>query len=503
MIHPVVLAGAGPGHPGLLTLRALECLRQADLVLHDRLVSEAVLAHVPPAARRVCVDALPGEHPQRWPHIHAAMIDAARQGLRVVRLKGGDPMMFGRGAEEAQALRDAGLDYEIVPGVTAGLGASAFAGIPVTHRDHASAVAFVTGHEYPGKPGSRLDWAALARFPGTLVFYMGVARLPSLAQTLLAHGMDAATPAAIVQQGTTPRQRTASATLATLAEAAQGIAPPALVVIGQVAALRESLAWAERRPLFGHSVLVARPRHQAGEMARLVEERGGEAVLLPVVEIAPVEDWSAVDAAIARLGQTQWLAFTSANGVEAFLGRLRATGRDLRALGGTSLAAIGPATADALRAWRLEPDVVPAVFNSEGLAEALLEKVRGQRVLLARADRGIELLKDVLGAVAEVEQVAVYRQVDAGMRGEALERLERGEIGLVALTSSNIARGLARAMGEQGRRHVAEGRTRLVAISPRTAEAAREAGLAVAATAERYTVPGVLEAMERLVSGCP
>ncbi len=494
-MYPVALVGAGPGHPGLLTLRAAELLRRAGLVVYDRLVNPALLAHAP-AARHVCVDELPGEHPRRWPHIHQTLIEGARQGLRVVRLKGGDPMVFGRGAEEAAALREAGIPYEIVPGVTAALGAAAFAGIPLTHREHASAVALVTGHECPGKAGSALDWAALARFPGTLVFYMGVARLASAVDTLLANGMDASTPAAVIQQGTTPRQRTVTAPLRDLASAAAGLTAPALVVIGATTSLRDSLAWFESLPLFGKRVLITRPPHQAAEMASLVVEQGGEPVLMPVVDIAPPEDWSAVDAAIARLPETHWLAFTSANGVAAFLGRLRATGRDLRALGGVRLAVIGPATADALRAYHLEPDVVPPVYSSEALVEALRERVRGQRVLLARADRGLDLLRDELGAVAEVEQVAVYRQVDL-VAGDP--ELERGEIDFVALTSSNIALGFARSLGAEGRRHVLEGRTRLVAISPRTAAAAREAGLPAAGVAEVYTGAGVIEAMGRLV----
>jgi uroporphyrinogen III methyltransferase/synthase len=495
-MYPVALVGAGPGHPGLLTLRAAELLRDADLVLYDRLVNPALLAHAP-RARHLCVDELPGEHPHRWPHIHAALIDAARRGGRVVRLKGGDPMVFGRGAEEAQALREAGVPFEVVPGVTAGLGATAFAGIPVTHREYASAVALVTGHDCAG---SRLDWAALARFPGTLVFYMGVAKLPTLVQALTLNGMDPDTPAAAIQQGTTPAQRTVTAPLRDLPSAAAGIAAPAVIVVGKVVSLRETLAWFESLPLFGKRVLITRPRQQAAGMARMVVERGGEPVLLPVVDVAPPEDWSAVDAAIARLDQMQWLVFTSANGVEAFLGRILKSGHDLRVLGGVKLAAIGPATAEALRAYHLEPDVVPDVYNSEGLAEALVDRVRGQRVLLARADRGIDLLRDELGGVAEVEQVAVYRQVDAVSNDDpALGMLSRGEIDLVALTSSNIAVGFAAALNNEARRHVMEGRTRLVAISPRTAAAAQGAGLPVAAVAEAYTAEGVLEAMGRLV----
>jgi uroporphyrinogen III methyltransferase/synthase len=501
-IPAVALVGAGPGHPGLITLRAVECLRRADFVLYDRLVPVAMLEHAPPSARRVSVEELAPRHADRWPLVHEALIDAARRGLRVVRLKGGDPMVFGRGGEEAQALRQAGIAYEIVPGVTAALGASACAAIPLTHRRHASAVAFVTGHEQPGKSGSLLDWPALARFPGTLVFYMGIARLEAVVASLMEHGKPGSTPAAVVERASTPRQRTVTTTLAELPAVArrEQFTAPAVVLVGGVVSLRDEIAWFESRPLFGKAVLVTRPRHQAGDMVHQIEELGGEVVVLPAVEIYPADDFGPLDRALAQLPAYHWLAFTSSNGVHAFLGRLRQSGRDLRALGGVKLAAIGPATAEALRGYHLEPDLVPAEFNSEGLAAALRERVAGQRVLLARADRGLDLLREELSKVAAVDQVAVYRQKDAEFDGgqEALARLGRGEIDFVSLTSSNIARALLGALGSDARRQVESGRTKLVSISPRTSAAAREVGWPVAAEATEYTTAGVVAAMCRL-----
>jgi uroporphyrinogen III methyltransferase/synthase len=501
---PVFLVGAGPGDPGLLTLRAVECLRQADLVLYDRLVPETLLVHAS-AARKVCVDELPGCHPERWPHIHQTMIDAARRGLCVVRLKGGDPMVFGRGGEEAEALREADVGYEIVPGVTAAVGVAACAGIPLTHRLYSSAVALVTGHEQLGKADrpepARLDWAALARFPGTLVFYMGVSRIEAIVHSLLGHGKPGDTPAAAVHRGSTPFQRTVQAPLGELPGLIkrEGIRAPALVIVGEVVRLRERLAWFESRPLFGKRVLVTRPRHQSADMAARVERLGGQAFFLPAVEIDEPPDWSPVDEAIARLGGYHWLAFTSSNGVHAFVGRLKQTGRDLRALGGVKLAVIGPATADALRGYHLEPDVTPPTFNSESLAESLLERVRGQRVLLARADRGLDLLRQELSRVAQVDQVAVYSQRDAlGAEvpaREELRMLSRGEIDAVTLTSSNIARSLLGVLDEAARENILCGRTALVSISPRTSEAVRETGLPVAAEAEEYTTEGVVKAL--------
>jgi uroporphyrinogen III methyltransferase/synthase len=482
----------------LLTLRAVELLVHADLILYDRLVPVRLLDHGAPRAQRICVDSLHGTHPERWPEIYEIMIEAARQGKRVVRLKGGDPFVFGRGGEEAQALRQAGIPYEVVPGVTAALGAGAFAGIPLTHRQHVSAVAFVTGHEKPDKTDSFLDWAGLARFPGTLVVYMGMARLGHIIELLIANGKSGQTPAAAIHWATTGRQRTVTAPLIELPAAVQkaGLKAPSLVIIGSVVSLREDLAWFEARPLLSKRILVTRPRHQAGEMMSRLEELGAVVSSLPAVEIREPEDWEPVDRALANLSAYQWLVFTSANGVEAFISRLCQTGRDLRALGGLRLAVIGPATADALRRYHLEPDVVPSVYVSEALASALKERAAGQRVLLARADRGRDVLREQLARVADVEQVTVYSQVDAIDRdSEGLELLRRGEIDYVTLTSSNIARLLVRALDEDSLKLIRTKAVQLVSISPVTSAAIRELGLPVAAEARQYTAEDLVQAM--------
>lgn len=500
-VPPVTLAGAGPGNPGLLTLRAVECLASADLVVYDRLVPPRLLEYARPGAERVCVDELPGKHAERYPLVHGTLIDAARRGLRVVRLKGGDPYLFGRGAEEAQALRAAGIEFEVVPGVSAATGAAAYAGIPLTHRQFASAVALVTGHEDPGKPGGALDWDALARFPGTIVVFMGIARLPAVVEALLSRGKEGTTPAAAVRWGSTAEQQTVEAPLRDLPAAVgrAGLAAPALVVIGEVVGLRHGLAWFEHLPLFGRRVLVTRPRGQAGAMRRRLDGQGAGVALLPAVEIREPADWGPVDRAIDSLSGYQWVVFTSGNGVRAFLGRLRHAGRDLRALGGIRLAAIGPATADALREYHLEPDVVPARYRSEDFAEALRDRVRGQRVLLARADRGRELLRDELSAVAKVEQVAVYSQVDAEPDASTLRDLREGRVDFVTLTSSNIARAIARLLDDETRARVRSGAIRFVSISPVTSAAAREVGLPVAAEAREETADGVVQALVELV----
>jgi uroporphyrinogen III methyltransferase/synthase len=497
----VFLVGAGPGHPGLLTLRAVECLSRADLVLYDQLVPLRLLEHAPAHAERICVADLPGCHPERWTHVHAAMIAAARQGKRVVRLKGGDPFIFGRGGEEAEALHQAGIPYEIVPGVTSALGAAACAGIPLTHRSHASAVAFLTGHEHPHKPENTLDWEALAHFPGTLVVYMGVARLPQIVHALLEHGKDPATPAAAIRLAATGGQQTIAAPLRDLPDVvlSAGLRAPAIVIIGPVVSLRPQLAWFEQRPLFGKRVLVTRPRQQAAELIHRLEELGALPFSLPALAVREPADWTQVDRALTNLADYDWLVFTSVNGVHALLRRLRQLGRDLRALGNIKLAAIGPATAAALRAYFLEPDVVPEEYRSESLAAALKELVCGQRVLLARADRGRDVLRAELAAVANVEQIAVYSQVDAlEADSEAFALFQDGRIDYVTVTSSNIARALASALDAPSRARIAAGEVQLVSISPVTSATLRECGLPVAAEATEYTAAGVVDALVRL-----
>jgi uroporphyrinogen III methyltransferase/synthase len=501
---PVHLVGAGPGDPGLLTLRAAECLAQADFVLYDQLVPVRLLDYAPASAERVCVADLAGGHPERYPHAHTTMIAAARQGKRVVRLKGGDPFLFGRGGEEAAALRAAGIPFEVVPGVTAGLAVPAYAGIPLTHRDHASAVALITGHENPAKPTSALDWQVLARFPGTLVVYMGMSRLPDLVEVLVTHGKDPLTPAAAIRWGTTAEQQTVTSPLRDLPQVVRdaGLKAPAIVVIGSVVGLREQLGWLEQRPLFGKHVLITRPRHQAAELSQHLERLGASTYLLPTVEICEPLNWTVADRALSHLEQFDWLVFTSANGVHALVRRLRALRLDLRVLGRLRFAAIGPGTAEALRDYHLDADLVPHEFRSESLAAALKERAAGQRILLARADRGRELLRQELSGVASVTQIAVYAQIDANIDDSVLlDQLRQGKIEFITLTSSNIARALLRRLDGETRQRIESGALQLVSISPVTSAAIQEMGFRVAAEATTYTSAGVVEALVKLVQG--
>jgi uroporphyrinogen III methyltransferase/synthase len=492
----VYLVGAGPGDPGLLTLRGAECLGRADVVLYDYLASPLLLAHARPETELVCL----GRHGQGRilspSEVHTAMVNHARAGKTVVRLKGGDPTTFARAAEELAALEAAGVPYEIVPGVSAGMAASSHAGIPLTDRDSASCVAFVTGQETPDKqPAEQLDFTALACFPGTLVFYMGVTTAPEWSRSLIRAGKPPATPVAIVRRCSFPDQETIYTTLEGIGELLGSgggrLRPPAVVIVGEVARQRAAANWFTSRPLFGRTVLVTRPAGQADSIAARLRELGARVLSQPAIAISEPADWGAVDAAIERLSEFDWLVFSSANGVEFFMRRLESVGHDARRLGGVRLAAIGPATADALRTFHLSADVEPAEYRAEALAGALANSARGQRFLLVRASRGREVLADMLTAAgAVVEQVVVYQSQDVvEPSAEVVVALSAGEIDWTTVTSSAIARSLARMFGDALRN------TKLAAISPLTAEVLAELGHSATVVAETYTTVGIIDAI--------
>jgi uroporphyrinogen III methyltransferase/synthase len=496
----VWLVGAGPGDPGLLTRRGAECLASADVVIHDHLIGARVLDLAPPHALRIFAGKSRGRCPVPQDEINRLIVAEARAGRRVVRLKGGDPYVFGRGAEEAEYLSDQGIPFEVVPGVTAGVGATAYAGIPLTHRDEASAVAFVTGHNDPEGPDCRLDWSALARFPGTLVVYMGYRHHAAICRSLARHGLDLNTPAALVERGTTAAQRVVAATLGNLAERAStaGIAAPALLVVGCVVGRRDRLSWFEHLPLFGRRIVVTRPTGDSEVSARDLEALGAEVVLAPTVEILPLNDPTPLDKAIDGLTRFDWLVFTSANGVRHFVDRLPARGLDLRALGHMRLAAIGPATAAALEALRLRADLLPDSYRSEALAESLAARAGGKSILLARADRGRTVLIDELASVARVEQVAVYRNADAAsLPEEAAQRLDEGSVDWVTVTSSAIGTRLHQLVSASACERIARGEIRLASISPVTSDTLRRLGWPVAAEAREYTWAGLVDAIVR------
>lgn len=488
----VYLVGAGPGDPGLMTARSLELIRSADAVFYDRLIPPGALAGAREDAELVYVGKQPGVPSVPQEEIGARLIEAARAGKAVVRLKGGDPFVFGRGGEEGEALRAAGVEFEVVPGITAGVAATAYAGIPVTHRDDASAVAFVTGHEDPEKGESALDWEALARFPGTLVFYMGVKRLAENAAALIAAGRDPGEPAAAIERGTWPGQRTVEATLGTLADtvAREQVKAPALIVVGAVAARREELAWLERRPLQGRRVVVTRARAQASGLAATLRGLGAEVVELPAIRIEPRIDSEEVRQTAAAVGVYELICLTSPNGVRLLFEAMEAAGLDARALAGVTVAAIGPGTARALAERGVLADVVPERFVAEGLVEALEEMaLTGARVLVARAAAARELLPEALRERgAEVDVLTLYETVREQPDPEQIEAAQGADY--VTFTSSSTVTNLLDALGDRF-----PNEARVVSIGPVTSAAAREAGLRVDVEAERHDIDGLLAAL--------
>ncbi|MEX0715063.1 MAG: uroporphyrinogen-III C-methyltransferase [Planctomycetaceae bacterium] len=495
----VYLVGAGPGDPGLLTLRGLECLRRADLVLYDGLANPLLLAHTAAHAERTARAADPAGRTLHQREINRRLIAAARAGKTVVRLKGGDPFIFGRGSEEAAALAEAGIPFEVVPGVTAAIAAGEYAGIALTHRELSSAVAFVTGHEDQGKAAPAVDYAQLARFKGTLVFYMGLHRLEHVVGSLLDEGKPPDVPACVISRATTPLQRTVSAPLGELVAAVRAaeLRPPSLIVVGEVVRQRERIAWFEQRPLFGMRIGITRAETQAAETIARCLELGAQPVPLPTIEINPPDDPAAVDAALDRINSFDWIVFTSANGVAGLLGRLWERGEDARRLAAARIAAIGPATAEALERFRLRADLVPKSFRSESLAESLASHVAGKRVLWARANRGRDVLPRALDAAGAIlEQVTVYRSDDVAEFPAAARRaLEEGEVDWIGLSSPSIARALARLLPEMARARLGKS-LRLASISPVTTAAAHDAGLPIAAEAREFTWEGIFAAIE-------
>lgn len=488
----VYLVGAGPGDPGLMTRRSLELIAEADAILYDRLIPDGALDGAREDAELRYVGKEPGVAALAQEDMNALLVELGRAGKRVVRLKGGDPFVFGRGGEEAEALAGAGIAFEVVPGVTAGVAAPAYAGIPVTHRDAASAAAFVTGHEDPEKPElASLDWEALARFPGTLVLYMGVKNLPLIAERLTAAGRDPAEPAAVVERGTYPDQRAVLDTLggiaARVAEAA--IRPPSITLIGEVASLRERIAWFERRPLHGQVVAVTRARAQASGLAGRLRALGAEVVETPAIRIRPLPLEGSVLEAVSRLPGYALVCLTSPNGVRLLFEAMAARGLDARALAGATLAAIGPGTATELERRGLRADVVPERFVAEGLVEALTElPLEGRPVLIARAAEARDVLPEALrGRGAEVDDVALYETVAEPLGEEAGTALARATY--VTFTSSSTVRFFLESGGS------VPAAARVVSIGPVTSETAREHGLVVHVEAERHDIEGLLAAL--------
>ncbi|MYD64738.1 MAG: uroporphyrinogen-III C-methyltransferase [Chloroflexi bacterium] len=497
----VWLVGAGPGDPGLVTQAGLRALRDADVVLYDRLAPPELLDACSEDAERIDVGKAPGRAAMTQEQINAALVEHARAGRRVVRLKGGDPFVFGRGGEELQALAGAGVEATVVPGVTSAIGGLAAAGIPVTHRGVAASFAVVTGHEDPTKPAVQVRWAELATATDTLVVLMSVGRLDGIAQALMDGGRDPGTPAALVVEATTPRQRVVESTLGSIADAAReaGVEPPALLVVGEVVTVRERIEPAQRRPLAGWRVLVTRTRRQASTLAEALTAEGAEPVLLPAIEIERRAEPEAVRHAIEALRGRRyaWVAFTSPNAVDAWFHLVREAGHDARLFAETGIATVGAATARALEERGLSADFVPPRGSGEGLADAMLERgVEGARVLVPRAERADPaLIERLRTAGATVDEVTLYLAAPpAAPPREVLDAIRAGEMDAVTFTSRSTVRNLAALLDAD----LEPLRAAVVAcIGPQTAEAATEAGLPPHVVAEEPSVDALVAALRR------
>ncbi|CAK7001707.1 MAG: Siroheme synthase [Desulfovibrio sp.] len=496
----VYLIGAGPGDPGLLTLRGKELLETCDVIVYDYLANESFLRFAKPGAEIIYAGKMGGNHTLPQEDINALIVAKAKEGKAVARLKGGDPYMFGRGAEEAEELLEAGVPFEVVPGVTSAIAGAAYAGIPLTHRQFASSVCFATGHEDPAKPESAHNWEALAKGTSTLVFFMGMKNLPDIVRKLTDNGMNPETPAALIRWGTTASHRSVAGTLAGLPSLAEehGFAAPSLIVIGHVVSLRDSLNWFEKRPLLGCGVVVTRARTHASAMARRLENFGAAVAEFPAIRIEHPEDASAVREAACSLRGYDWAIFTSPNGVEHFWRELDRLGLDARAFAPVSVAAIGSATAEALAAKGIRADFVPEAFVAEDLLAGLVAQgVSGKRVLILRAREARDVLPEGLKkAGAEVSVVAVYETVpETGNAEEILRRIEEGSIRYVTFaSSSSVTNFLAAVPAETLRRYP---HLTFACIGPVTAKTLEDAGLPCRVMPEEYTIPAFVAAIAR------
>jgi uroporphyrinogen III methyltransferase/synthase len=497
MSGKVYLVGAGPGDPGLFTLKGKAVLGRADCVIYDTLANEALLRFARPDCERIFVGKL-GSHPDaRQVEINRLLISKAKEGLKVARLKGGDPFIFGRGGEEAEELVKAGIPFEVVPGVSAGYAVPAYAGIPVTHRDFAAGVSFITGHEDPSKDEPALDWSKIATGLNTLVFFMGVRNLPEIASALAAHGRDPQTPAAVIRWGTRAEQQVVTGTLADIALKAAHVLPPAITVVGEVVKLRDRLNWFERLPLFGKRIAITRSREQAGALRETLEALGSQVVEIPTIEIRPPASWQPLDQAIARLEQFDYLLVTSANGVKNFLARLQASDHDVRDLKGLTIGAIGPATAAEFARAGVKVDFVPTRYQAESLLEVLADHdLQGKAILIPRAKVARDLVPRALAQRgAHVEVVEAYQTVTPSFAPGELERLLTPPPDLITFTSSSTASNFAKLLGSDNATQTLT-KVGIASIGPITSDTLRRLGLDVAVEATESTIPGLIRAIQ-------
>jgi len=495
----IYLVGAGPGDPGLITVKGKECIQTADVIIYDYLASPALLKYAPPSAEMIYVGKQGGDHTLSQDGINALMVEKAKAGLTVCRLKGGDPFIFGRGGEEAEVLVAKGIPFEVVPGVTSAVAAAAYAGIPLTHRKLTATLAFVTGHEDPHKEESSIEWESLARGIGTLVFFMGVKNLPDITQKLIANGKSPDTPVALIRWGTTPEQQTVTGTLDNITERVKkaGLKAPAIIVVGQVVDLRKTLKWFETRPLLGKRIVVTRAREQASDIVRQLSDLGADCLEYPTIKIVPAIDLKPMDEAIKNLGTYDWIVFTSVNGVKFFFDRLFETDRDVRALNHLCTAAIGPATAERMFQFGLKSDIIPKNYRAESVVEAFRnEKLDGKKILLPRAAEARPVLPAELRNMgAEVDELTAYLTEKVLDNVDLLvKKLEDKTIELITFTSSSTVINFKSLLPPDKFNQLIDGVT-IASIGPITTDTALELGFKVDITAESYTIPGLCAAI--------
>lgn len=507
----VYLIGAGPGDPTLITVKGMNFLKKAEVVVYDYLASTKLLQYAPADAEFIYAGKKGGgHHAHTQEEINQILVDKARQGKNVVRLKGGDPFIFGRGGEEIEELAAHGILFEVVPGVTSATAAATYAGVPITHRRFTASVAFVTGHEDPLKEKSTIDWSKVSTGIGTLVFYMGIKNLPHIVERLIANGRDPKTPVVVVRWASTTKQRSVEGTLETIADIVQtaGIKPPALVVVGEVVQLRKTINWFEKRPLFGRRVLVTRTREQASDLVAGLEEAGAECIEFPTIAIGEPDSWKILDQEIPQLGRFDWILFTSINAIHAFFGRLATKGLDARSLHGAKVAAVGTATAEALLAYGIRVDLVPQTFTGDGLADELLQHaVDGLQVLIPRAQKARESLPERLRqAGAEVVVAPVYRNVRPAGRKEQLRKLLAEEkIDVLTFTSSSTVTNFLHMLDAASQDELSSllKEVRIASIGPITTKTVEEAGLVVDMQPTVFTIPSLIDAIIAKISTVP
>ena len=497
MQKKVYLVGAGPGDPKLITLRGKELLAEADTIIYDYLANPLLLTFAKDSAERIYVGKKGGGRSElHQDQINQKIIDKAKAGNMVVRLKGGDPFIFGRGGEEAEALAAAHIPFEVVPGVTSAIGVPTYAGIPLTHRDKASSVAFITGHEDPTKAVQNLNWGHLATSCDTLVFLMGMANLSAIATKLIEHGRKPTTPIALIQWGTYPTQTTLIGTLDTIEEKARlaGIKPPVVMVVGEVVALRDNMNWFESLPLFGRKILVTRATEQAGEFANLLTLQGAEVIPFPAIKIVPPPSFADLDEAIQKVEQYDTIIFTSVNGVKSFRNRLYELGYDIRALKGISLCAIGPRTREEILRLGISCDFIPTEFKAEGILEELEKRgIANKRFLIPRALEAREVLPEAIKNKGGVVDVVAAYQAIAPQGKEIEETLRKGPIDMITFASASTVRNFVEAVTPKGMEIFQK--SAVACIGPITAQAAQKLNMSVDVMPSEYTFPALTEAI--------